>query len=74
MSELKNKEMQFSDPLVSHGFVLETHPARLGSLEPVPESIREDYPALRALIDENGYLYLKKFFNPEKYFNLESIF
>jgi ectoine hydroxylase-related dioxygenase (phytanoyl-CoA dioxygenase family) len=66
MAELKKEVIHFSSPLISHGYVLDTAPARLGQLEAVPDKEREDYPFLRRRMSQNGYLFIKRFFNPEK--------
>src|SRR5689334_614692 len=52
--------------LVSNGYRLDTRPERLGRLQPVPDHIRADRQALRQRLDEDGYLFLKNFFNPQK--------
>jgi ectoine hydroxylase-related dioxygenase (phytanoyl-CoA dioxygenase family) len=41
-------------------------PHRLGRLKPVPEAERRDRAALRGQLDEQGYLYLKQFFDAAK--------
>src|SRR5438094_378149 len=63
---VKENGVEFSGPLVSNGYVLDTRPARLGRLEPVPDHVRTDRQALRQRLDENGYLFFKGFFNPRK--------
>jgi hypothetical protein len=63
---IKKEAIQFPGPLLSHGYVLDIDPTRLGQLEAVPEQEREDHPALWHRMNQNGYLYFKGFFNPEK--------
>lgn len=58
--------VEFSEPLVSNGYVLSNDPARVGRLEPVPELIRTDRNALKPRLEQNGYLFFKRFFNPKK--------
>jgi ectoine hydroxylase-related dioxygenase (phytanoyl-CoA dioxygenase family) len=65
MHDLKDV-INLAGPLVSHGYVLDTTPARLGRLEAVPAPEIKDYAALQRRIKQNGYLFLKGFFNPEK--------
>lgn len=60
------EELQFSGPLVSHGYQLDLDSTRLGQLKAVPEQERENREALWHRMQENGYLYLKGFFKPEK--------
>lgn len=63
---IEGPEIEFSEPLVSNGYVLDRQASRVGRLEPVPEKVRQDRSALRQRLDQNGYLYLKGFFNPQK--------
>ncbi|WP_328379312.1 phytanoyl-CoA dioxygenase family protein [Streptomyces sp. NBC_00440] len=45
--------------LTSNGYVLDTAPARMGALAPVPDEERHDRDALWARLRRDGYLYLK---------------
>lgn len=59
-------QLRFRSPLVSNGFTLDTGKTRLGKLEPVPETERPDRAALQKRLNDRGYLFFKRFFDPAK--------
>jgi hypothetical protein len=51
--------------ITSNGYVLDESPARLGRLEPVPHSERDDREALWERLRSDGYLYLSGHLSPD---------
>ncbi|AZI56841.1 phytanoyl-CoA dioxygenase [Nakamurella antarctica] len=51
--------------ITSNGYTLDEAPARLGALQPVPDSERGDKDALWSRMRRDGYLYLKNQIDPE---------
>ncbi len=49
----------------SNGYTLDDSPARLGWIEPVPDSIRNDKDALWTRLRRDGYLYLPQQLDPD---------
>jgi hypothetical protein len=68
------EDLQFSGPLVSHGYQLDVNPTRLGQLAAVPGPERHNRSGLWQRLRENGYLYLKGFFHPEKILRFREYF
>lgn len=66
MDTLEEERLEFAAPLVSNGYSLNLEPDRVGKLQAVPEALRHDRAALWNRLDDQGYLYLKRFFDPEK--------
>jgi len=66
LQQMLPAEIQLPEALVSNGYVLDSAPNRLGLLEAVPEQERENRAALRQRLENNGYLYLKGFFDAKK--------
>ena len=60
------EKLQFDKPLMSNGYALDMQPARLGRLKAVPENERQDRAILRERLNDQGYLYFKKFLDPAR--------
>lgn len=61
-----------SEPLVSNGYTLDMNPKRLGWLEPTSPDLPMEQ--LHAQYRQNGYLWLKGFFEPDVILNFRDYF